>query len=150
MHQEKLDYLSELQNSRQWGFFLRAQAQVFKENLSNEELRFLMGRIGAESAKNMNLSGITTLLELEQALAVFWKSKDWGFVNLIESDNFIQIDHYCSPIEQSFGPASLEWSAGFMEGFYSQLFKNLKAGPELIVTQISSDDSACLSYRLST
>lgn len=150
MSQPFISYLLKQQQNRQWDFFLQSFARVFSSQLSNEDLRDLMQKIGHESAKELPLDQINTLEDLEKSLNLFWEHVRWGAVSLEEKEGALLIKHFYSPLVVTFKEEDLVWVVGFLEGLYQHVFHRLGAGSELQVQWApTEEEKESLSFQLS-
>lgn len=149
MSQPFISYLLKQQKNRQWDFFLQSFARVFSSQLSSEDLRDLMKKIGDEAAKELELEQVQTLIDLEQSLNLFWEQVQWGVCSLEEGENSLHIKHFYSPLLATFKDEDLVWVVGFLEGLYQHVFNRLGAGSELQVQWQQVEEEESLSFQLS-
>jgi hypothetical protein len=141
-----LDYYTKHQASMQWRGFLTALAEEFETQLGTAQLRQLMARIGVKFAGSHPPGDCATLDQLTSFLNTTWSSLDWGFVNLVERDEYLAIQHYCAPLA-AFGAAADAWTPAFLEGAYQHWLQQLGAGA-LVLQQIDTGDRRALEFRL--
>ena len=135
------NYLRTQQVSLQWLPVLRALATELSANASEQGLRRLFFKVGERFAKDVEarFAEVQTLEELEDELNQFWTQINWGWVNLAEADDAIEIVHQAAPIEESFGEEALPWSVGLLEGFYQTVFTVLGAGDGMSVNAVDGE-----------
>jgi hypothetical protein len=141
-----LDYYTRHQASTQWRAFLTALAQEFETQLETAQLRELMARIGIRFANAHPAGACATLDELASFFNATWSSLDWGFVNLVERDEYLAIEHFCAPLA-AFGDAAGAWTPAFLEGAYQRWLVELGAGA-LALRQVETGDSRAFEFRL--
>lgn len=128
-------YFKNQQVSLQWLAFLRALANEMGASADPEDLRQLFFRVGERFAAQgeADFPAVETLPQLQDALNAFWSQLNWGWVELAEVKNHIEIFHHAAPLAGAFGDDALEWSVGLLEGFYERVFKVLGAGDAMTV-----------------
>jgi hypothetical protein len=141
-----LDYYTRHQASAQWRGFLTALAEEFETQLGTAQLRQLMARIGVKFAGSHPPGTCATLDELAAFFNTTWSSLDWGFVNLVERDEYLSIQHHCAPLA-AFGAAADAWTPAFLEGAYQHWLGELGAGA-LVLRQVETGDHRTLEFRL--
>ncbi|MEX3975748.1 cellulose biosynthesis protein BcsD [Paraburkholderia caribensis] len=122
-----LDYYTRHQTSVQWRGFLTALAEEFETQIDTSQLRVLMSRIGARFAAKHPAGECTTLDDLAAFLNSIWSGLDWGFVRLVERDDYLSIEHSCAPLA-AFGERAAPWVSAFLEGAYQHWLHELGAG----------------------
>ena len=133
---EKLqNYLREQQISLQWAPMLRAMATELATQLSEDDLHNLFLKIGQRFATDMgsDFEGVQTISGLEEKMNDFWARINWGWVEIKEAGDGIDVRHQCAPLAEAFGDDALRWSVGLLEGFYQNLFYALGASKSLRV-----------------
>jgi hypothetical protein len=125
----------------QWMPFLRAIAGELSAQTDAVNLRHLFFSVGQRFAIDTPnlLREIATLSQLEEMLCAHWGQHQWGWVELREVGDAIEIVHKASPLAEAFGDDSLTWSVGFLEGFYQSIFGALGASENMNVRAM--DDS---------
>lgn len=135
----------------QWHPFLRAMASQLAQQADTKALHTLFTGVGerfAVDAKDF-FSDIHALSQLQESLNDFWGRMQWGWVTLGEGAGFVEITHYAAPLAEAFGEESLQWSVGFLEGFYQSVFGALGAAESMTVrTQEHFDDGLHVRLRL--
>jgi hypothetical protein len=114
----ELDFLRARRCAPQWLAFLQALAAEFQANLSVEDLRGLMRRIGERFATLNPIPRCETVGAMEVAMNAIWVGMDWGSVTLREDLHGLYIEHSYSPLVAAFGEEHLEWTPAFLEGAY--------------------------------
>jgi hypothetical protein len=141
-----LDYYTRQQASTQWRAFLTALAQEFETQLETAQLRELMARIGVRFADAHPARACATLDDLASFFNTTWSSLDWGFVNLVEQDDYLAIEHFCAPLA-AFGEAAGRWTPAFLQGAYQRWLDELGAG-DLALLQVETGDQHAFEFRL--
>ena len=142
-----LDYLLERQISPQWRGMLSALANECEAQIGRDELRQLMHRVGSRFAAAHPLPACGSTAELSQALNLYWRGMDWGYVELADEAESLRIIHYCAPLP-AFGESALAWTPAFLEGVYQTWLSALGAqGLSVAQTSGFGADSA-LEFRL--
>ena len=141
-----LDYYTSHQASIQWRAFLTALAQEFAAQLETAQLRELMVRIGVRFADAHPAGACATLDDLASFFNTTWSSLDWGFVNLVERDDYLAIEHFCAPLA-AFGAASARWTPAFLEGAYQRWLHELGASG-LDLRQVETGEQHAFEFRL--
>jgi hypothetical protein len=141
-----LDYYTSHQASTQWRAFLTALAQEFETQLETAQLRELMARIGVRFADAHPAGACATLDDLASFFNTTWSSLDWGFVNLVEQDDYLAIEHFCAPLA-AFGTAAATWTPAFLEGAYQRWLDELGAGG-LDLRQVETGERHAFEFRL--
>ncbi|CAB3751972.1 cellulose biosynthesis protein BcsD [Paraburkholderia humisilvae] len=141
-----LDYYTRHHASTQWRAFLTALAEEFETQLETAQLRELMARIGVRFADAHPAGACATLDDLTSFFNNTWSSLDWGFVNLVEQDDYLAIEHFGAPLG-AFGEAAGTWAPAFLEGAYRHWLQGLGAGA-LALQHVESGDRHALEFRL--
>lgn len=145
-------YFRAQQVSLQWMPFLRAIAAELSAQTDATNLRQLFFSVGQRFAMDTPelLQEIATLSRLEEALCAHWGRHQWGWVELSEVGDAIEIVHNASPLAEAFGDDSLPWSVGFLEGFYQSIFGALGASEAMNVSAVDdSRDGMAIRLRFS-
>jgi hypothetical protein len=145
-------YFRAQQVSLQWMPFLRAIAAELSAQTDAANLRQLFFSVGQRFAMDTPdlLQEIATLSQLEEALCAHWAQHQWGWVELCEVGDAIEIVHNASPLAEAFGEDSLIWSIGFLEGFYQSIFGALGASETMNVSAMDdSRDGMAIRLRFS-
>jgi hypothetical protein len=124
----------------QWEMVLRAMASEMSSVSDAPDLRDFFFRIGERFASEAGnrFQGVETLEALEESLNAFWAEMTWGWVELIEEDGGIDINHQCAPLAQAFGDEALSWSVGLLEGFYQTLFNEFGANEDMTMSCVAA------------
>lgn len=119
----------------QWHPFLRAMAAQLTHQADTQALHTLFTGVGQRFAADAEgfFVDIHTLAQLQESLNDFWGRMQWGWVVLREDAGCVQISHHAAPLAEAFGDECLQWSAGFLEGFYQSVFGILGAGESMTV-----------------
>jgi len=141
-------HLARQQCARQWRHFLHALAAEFATALSPADLRTLSRRIGLRFATELALPAQPTLDAVQAAMTQQWQDLDWGWVELVQHPDHVDILHFCSPLTSAFGASAGEWASGFLEGVYQQWFDQ-QGAPGLVVVQTQAVDGwGSVNFRL--
>lgn len=134
-------YFREQQVSLQWLSFLRALALELSANAEAADLRQLFCRVGERLAVDVEerFQAVETLAQLQDSLNKLWSGINWGWVELQEVKNHIEIHHQAAPLAEAFGDDALGWSVGLLEGFYQKVFKVLGAGDGMQVRSVEGE-----------
>ena len=145
-----IEYFTEQQCSRQWKGFLRAFAGEFAAHLDQADLRALMRRMGARFAQeaDIDLGACRTLDDLQLAMGRVWVGLDWGWVELADRGEHLEIRHHCAPLIGAFGQEALYWSPGFLEGVYQAWFSAAHAGNLEVRQSAEPDLAGSIEFRL--
>lgn len=145
-----IEYFTEQQCSRQWKGFLRAFAGEFATQLDEADLRALMRRIGERFAHEaeVDLGNCRTLDDLQLAMGQVWVRLDWGWVELADRGDYLEVRHHCAPLIAAFGPDALRWSPGFLEGAYQAWFSSAHAGNLEVRQSAEPDLAGSIEFRL--
>ncbi|WP_017159511.1 cellulose biosynthesis protein BcsD [Xanthomonas phaseoli] len=123
--------------SRQWLGFVRAMAEEFGAELSEDDLALLMARIGRRFAREQRLAPCATLDDAQHAANAVWDRCDWGQCVLEEYADHVQIRHAGAPLSVALHGAA--WSDGFLQGVYEGRFRQLGMLAGLAVQSVPSD-----------
>lgn len=132
------EYIGFQQNSRKWQAFLYSMARELEGNMNQDQLVQFMRGVGERMAEGFPDEGLDSLNDVETMLNDGWKESDWGWVQITDEQNIVNIEHYYAPLKENFGETALPWSAALLEGFYSKVFHQLGAGLEMAVRQKSA------------
>lgn len=142
-----VDFLLEQHLSPQWRGLLRALAAEFESQLSPDELRQLMFRVGARFAESHALPPCESTDDLADALNAHWSGIQWGYVELADEGDYLRIIHYGAPLA-AFGGAALAWTPAFLQGCY-QAWLDAMGAAELVVAQADvPDEGFVVEFRL--
>jgi hypothetical protein len=143
-----LAYYEEQQCSKQWRGFLGALADEFEDQLGEQKLRALMGRVGERFAIATTLPACETMDELNLVINDVWRELNWGWVVIEDDADHLVILHACAPLAGAFGREGLAWAPGFLEGVYQHWFSVLGIDPALRIREIPGSDDGVLTFRL--
>jgi len=142
----KIAHLHQLQCSRQWRGFLAAMGDEFASALPAQELATLMARIGMRFAAAHPLNACETVQELQQDMNRVWDLLEWGWAELGQTSEGIEVTHHFSPLAAAFGEAQAPWACGFLQGVYQHWFA--AAGAEGLRVDVVTAADAQGSVRL--
>lgn len=119
----------------QWGGFLGVLGAALQEQLSEDEYRQFLRRLGDRFAQENPLPAAAALSDLEGSINRFWFDRQWGFVQLAQVAGALRVDHRGCPL-----PAALQVDArlagAFLEGVYQVWLAAAGAPPELALRQL--------------
>lgn len=125
--------------SPQWAGFLRVLGQALQAQLSVQELKLFLRRLGELFAQAHPLAATATLAELEELINRFWFERQWGYASLEDRGDALVIQHRGCPL-----PAALqtdtEVAAAFLEGCYGQWLVAAGAPAELTMRSLPPTD----------
>jgi len=143
-----VDFLLEQNLSSQWRGFLLALAKEFESQLSPDELRHLMFRVGCRYAGEQPLPPCDSTAELAAALNAHWASTRWGYVELSDEGDHLRIVHSGAPMS-AFGSGALAWMPAFLQGSY-QTWLDAMGATQLSVVQTDTEEQGfAVEFRLS-
>lgn len=139
MSQEKFqDYFRSQQVSPQWLLFCRSLAAELGDSADRDDLQELFFNIGTRCAKESEhlFQGVQTLQQLQALLNEYWARLDWGWTELAEQPEYLQISHCAAPLAEAFGDETLSWTVSYLEGFYQTVFTVLGASERMTVCRL--------------
>jgi len=134
------EYVAYQQRSRKWETCLYSIARELESLLEQEQLIVLMRGAGERMAQGFPDLQLETLDDVEAVINDVWKESDWGWVKFSEERDVVKIEHYFSPLKAALGESAEAWSLALLEGFYSRVFLQLGAAPELSVHKVAIAD----------
>jgi hypothetical protein len=136
-------YFRSQQVSLQWSPILFAMANELEAIASPVDLRQLFQKIGARFSEGVaeQFLDIKALPELNDALNDLWARTQWGYVQLQEAPDCIEISHQFSPLYEAFGERAIPWTIGLLEGFYQSIFRKFGAAELLTAQCVGIDDN---------
>ena len=132
-------YLEDVQCSRQWQAVLALLADELQSQTDADELRAVMKRIGARLVAEWPAFGCDSLEELQGAVNAIWRDMNWGWVEMQDNGDHINLTHYASPLRAAFGDAAMQWTPALLEGVYGDLFGRLGADATLQLRQLPAE-----------
>lgn len=142
-----VDLLLEQHLSPQWRGLLRALAAEFEAQLSHDELRQLMFRIGQRFAAEHPLPVCESTADLARALNAHWASIQWGYVELADGQDHLRIVHYGAPL-RAFGGEALAWTPAFLQGSYQAWLEGMGATQLSVVQAGAPEDGFVVEFHL--
>ncbi len=119
----------------QWAGFLGVLSDEFQAQLTSEELRALLVRLGVRFAQVFELPVCNSLEEIEAAVNKYWSQFQWGYTVFSDVGRQLQIAHYACPL-----PAAMQIDAdlagGFLEGAYVTWLRAAGSPTELLLRQV--------------
>lgn len=135
---ELLQHLALERISAQWSGFLAVLSDELQAQLSADEYRALLGRLGARFAQSFELPECDSLAQMEEAANKVWGPLSWGYATFSDSGRQLLIEHHACPL-----PAALqvetELAAGFLEGVYATWLAAAGSPEELALGYVSDD-----------
>ncbi len=144
-------YFRSQQVSLQWSPILFSLAHELEGIAQAADLRLLFKKVGAGFAASVSeqFVDIETLPELNDALNDLWARTQWGWVQLQEAPDCIEIAHQFAPLQEAFGDKAMQWSIGLLEGFYQTVFQQFSASNRLQALCVGlQDDGQQIQLRL--
>jgi hypothetical protein len=142
-----MDFLLRERISGQWLGFLQAMSEELQAQLEPKELRELLRGIGVRQAQALPMEAQDTVEALEAAMNVHLQRMRWGYVELSDTGDYLQVRHKLCPLPTALGlPADV--AGGVLEGLYECWFRN--AGAEDGLTAVQSPagaDAAALEFK---
>lgn len=138
--QLSLDYYARQHCSRQWVHFLMALAAELEEKVDPVEAEQFLEVLGSRMAAMMPLRHCESLQQLEDDMNAVLQDIDWGWVQLAETDNFIEILHGAYPVlpQQN---TTRSWIAPVLEGLYSE-WLGAQSGDRSLLARLSGEPDA--------
>jgi len=131
----QLDYLITERISVQWQGFLAVLSEELQEQLEPAEYRELLHRMGGRFANNHPIAGGDTVNSLENSLNALWKPLRWGYAELSDVGNHLEIRHHLCPLPDAMHTDN-QIAGGFLEGVYEAWLHAAGAGRDLQVRQL--------------
>ena len=122
MDSDFVNYFGDRRSGPQWKAFLQNLANELVNVGTDGELHALAQRAGARFAEAHPLPPCETLDDIGNAMREAWTAIDWGWVDLFEQEDHLQIVHHCSPLVAGFGEQHAGWAVGYLEGAYQHWF----------------------------
>lgn len=131
---ELLQHLAIERVSKQWADFLGLLGEEFGLQLTSDEFRLLLVRIGSRFAESNPLGPCNDVAQLEAAMNRVWSERRWGFASLSDEGKHLTVVHRACPL-----PAALQMGAevvgGYLEGVYAVWLKGAGAPHQLTLQQ---------------
>jgi len=119
----------------QWAGFLGVLGGALQSQLSAQEFRQFLSRLGEQFANESPLPAVNDLAGLEKAVNRFWFDRQWGVVMFTDLGGSLRLDHKGCPL-----PAALqvdaEMAGGFLEGAYGVWLAAVGAPSQLVLKQL--------------
>lgn len=131
-----LDYFLAQPADVEWTDFLTVLGETLEAQMNIGEVRAIFSAIGRGMARRASLSLGTTLESLTAAINAYFQDNGWGFMELHEVADALEISHACAPLRDAFGEAGLHYSPALLEGMYAEWFSAVGAGSNLKLSQI--------------
>lgn len=132
--------------SPQWSGVVRALGEELGTELSDDELRRLMHRVGVRFAAAHPLAEAPTLNALAIAANALWERIDWGRCVIDAQPDGIVIRHCLAPTAMVFPGAA--WPDGFLEGVYARWFADAGMPAELAVRAMPAESIDVRGFRV--
>lgn len=132
-----------------WDEFLPVLAEALAGRHGSLELRGMFRGVGQRLAETATF-GAPTLAALEAQINEWLAARGWGWLRIDEQDAWLDLIHGCGPLRAGFGAATLQWSAGLLEGLYAGWLQQAGCGTELQLRQLGGieGDLDLLRFRL--
>jgi len=129
-----LQHLALERISPQWSSFLVLLGSELSSQLSDDELRQLLFRLGSRFAEAYPLGACADVTALEAAFNQVWSRIQWGYASVSDLGRHLQVTHRACPL-----PAALQVTSdvagGFLQGVYSGWLSAAGAPAELVLIQ---------------
>lgn len=132
--------------SPQWSSVVRALGEELATELSDDQLRRLMHRVGVRFASAHPLPEASTLDALAVAANALWERSEWGRCTMDEQHDGIAIRHWLAPTAMVFPDAT--WPDGFLEGVYARWFVDAGMPTGLLVSAMPPDSVDLRRFRV--
>ncbi|MCD9006565.1 hypothetical protein LDO31_10020 [Luteimonas sp. XNQY3] len=132
--------------SPQWSGVVRALGEELATELSDDELRRLMHRVGVRFASAHPLADARTLTAMAAAANALWAQMEWGRCMIDEQPDGIAIRHCLAPTALVFPDAA--WPDGFLEGVYARWFVDAGMPAELAVSALPAESIDVRRFRV--
>jgi hypothetical protein len=141
-------YHKEQQLSRQWHPFLSALAVELQSAFPSEELCLFFRKLGKRMASQLSLETAHSLHDLETAINGIWRKMNWGWVRFQESEKYLIITHYFSPLSDGLGHPPEMYPVALLEGVYAGWISTLCNDPRLVLQPVQvAPDSDAIQFR---
>lgn len=134
---DSMDLLQHLALERiapQWATFLSLLGNELASQLTPEELRQLLVRLGSRFAETNPLGPCEDVPALQNAFNRVWGPMQWGYATVSDLGQHLAVTHRACPL-----PAALQWDAelvgGYLEGAYGVWLHAAGAPAELVLKQ---------------
>ena len=143
-----LGYVVQERISGQWASFMLALSGELQAQLSSEQHRTLLVKVGQRFAQAQPISVGDTVTELTKAFNQIWQSQRWGYVRLTDEGNSLHIKHVLCPLATALAVDPI-LAGGFLEGAYQEWLQAAGAGRGLRVRQLQAlPDGTTMEFRL--
>lgn len=136
VEQESLGYYASRSAHGQWAGVLRALADELTAQMPATEIRSFFVVLGRRWARSMPLAEGGDLKAFERAANAALSSCDWGWVQVRDLGSSVEFQHACAPLRAAFGPESLAWASGLLEGLYEEWMRAQGADRNLLLRQV--------------
>lgn len=127
---------------------LRALAAELRQQVPVEQLRALVYLTGRRLAAERPVIDLKTLAEFEQYARQQFAELDLGWLRLEETAAGVEFLHGAAPLASWFGTESAAWAPGLLEGIYAEWMRQLGAGDQLDVREVSQPPGEPLRFRM--
>lgn len=134
----QLDYLQAERISVQWAGFMSALSAELQAQLTADEYRTLLFKMGTRFAQAHPIEGGDTVQILENNINAIWQGSRWGYAELVDAGQFLEISHHFCPLPVAAGIDNA-LSGGFLEGVYGVWMQAAGASPDLSVRQLPDE-----------
>ncbi len=131
-----LDYLLAQPSDVEWSEFLAVLGETLEGQMNIAELRTFFVALGRGMARRSELKPGSTLESMAEAINAWLQDCGWGFMNMQETGDALEITHACSPLRDAFGEKGMNYSPALLEGMYSEWLAAAGAGKDLKLVQL--------------
>jgi len=114
-----LRYYMQQHCARQWAHFLAAMFAEFEERVDPAEADQFLETLGTRMAQSLPLRRCDSLAELEDDINAVLEGIDWGWVQITEAGDYVEIVHGAYPVVAQ-DEARRSWIAPVLEGLYTE------------------------------
>lgn len=145
---QSLNYLLAAQRPPQWNELLSLLGEELGAQLGRPQLRALFRTLGRRLAAASPLAS-DSVPQMQQAINTWLLARGWGWVRIIDCEEWLALEHRCGPLRAAFGDEGLRWSAALLEGLYAGWFKAAGADERLDLRQHGEPQGPddCLQFR---
>lgn len=136
IEKQSLQYFIQRGCDPQWQDFLYAMSEELSAQLSLPELRGFFYAVGARMAAASPVRAGSSLAELEAAFNDWLSQRDWGFVQIQDRQNALELIHACAPLRAAFGEQGMSAAGAVIEGLYSTWLEQVGVDQQLTLRQV--------------
>lgn len=145
-----LDYFLAQPADVEWSDFLAVLGETLAAQMGVAEARSFFAVLGRRMARRHALRNADTLESLEAGINLYHQERGWGFVQVQETADALEIVHACAPLRDAFGDEGMAYAPALLEGLYAEWLGQLGAGTELKFQQAGAAERPvdALRFRL--